>query len=114
MRAAQRGDEAAFIRESQGAIWRMCAYLVDKQSADDYLGWTERKTSADGGEAVTICEPPDGLRFLPGGYASAAGESVRGTMAYPWPMCMALNGCDVSRSKIRSGPELRVLLRSGC
>ena len=37
-RAAGRGDRAAlarFIRESQGDVWRLCAYLVDPAGADD-------------------------------------------------------------------------------
>jgi RNA polymerase sigma-70 factor (ECF subfamily) len=37
-RAAGRGDRAAlarFIRESQGDVWRLCAYLVDPAAADD-------------------------------------------------------------------------------
>ena len=37
-RAAGHGDRAAlarFIRESQGDVWRLCAYLVDPAAADD-------------------------------------------------------------------------------
>ena len=37
-RAAGRGDRAAlasFIRETQGDVWRLCAYLVDPAAADD-------------------------------------------------------------------------------
>ena len=37
-RAAGRGDQAAlarFIRESQGDVWRLCAYLVEPAAADD-------------------------------------------------------------------------------
>jgi RNA polymerase sigma-70 factor, ECF subfamily len=37
-RAAGRGDRAAlarFVRETQGDVWRLCAYLVDPASADD-------------------------------------------------------------------------------
>jgi RNA polymerase sigma-70 factor (ECF subfamily) len=37
-RAAGRGDRAAlarFIRESQGDVWRLCAYLVEPAAADD-------------------------------------------------------------------------------
>jgi RNA polymerase sigma-70 factor (ECF subfamily) len=36
--AAQGGDRlalAAFIRRSQAEVWRLCAYLVDRQAADD-------------------------------------------------------------------------------
>jgi RNA polymerase sigma-70 factor, ECF subfamily len=36
--AAQGGDRlalAAFIRRSQTEVWRLCAYLVDRQAADD-------------------------------------------------------------------------------
>ena len=38
LRAAQGGDRlalAAFIRRSQAEVWRLCAYLVDRQAADD-------------------------------------------------------------------------------
>jgi RNA polymerase sigma-70 factor, ECF subfamily len=38
LRAAQGGDRlalAAFIRTSQAEVWRLCAYLVDRQAADD-------------------------------------------------------------------------------
>ena len=37
-RAAGRGDRAALarlIRESQGDVWRLCAYLVEPAAADD-------------------------------------------------------------------------------
>lgn len=37
-RAAGRGDRAAlagFVRETQGDVWRLCAHLVDRASADD-------------------------------------------------------------------------------
>ena len=37
-RAAGRGDRAAlasFVRETQGDVWRLCAYLVDPAAADD-------------------------------------------------------------------------------
>jgi RNA polymerase sigma-70 factor, ECF subfamily len=37
-RAAGRGDSAAlasFVRETQGDVWRLCAYLVDPAAADD-------------------------------------------------------------------------------
>lgn len=37
-RAAGRGDRAAlasFIRETQGDVWRLCAYLVDPAAAED-------------------------------------------------------------------------------
>ena len=37
LRAAQ-GDQramAVFVRETQGAVWRLCAHLVDRASADD-------------------------------------------------------------------------------
>jgi RNA polymerase sigma-70 factor (ECF subfamily) len=37
-RAAGRGDRAAlasFVRETQGDVWRLCAYLVDPAVADD-------------------------------------------------------------------------------
>jgi RNA polymerase sigma-70 factor (ECF subfamily) len=37
MRAAQ-GDRSAteqFVRETQGAVWRLCAHLVDRSAADD-------------------------------------------------------------------------------
>jgi RNA polymerase sigma-70 factor, ECF subfamily len=37
-RAAGRGDGAAlarFVRETQGDVWRLCAYLVDPATADD-------------------------------------------------------------------------------
>jgi len=37
-RAAGRGDRAAlarFVRETQGDVWRLCAYLVDPGAADD-------------------------------------------------------------------------------
>jgi RNA polymerase sigma-70 factor (ECF subfamily) len=37
-RAAGRGDRAALarlVRETQGDVWRLCAYLVDPASADD-------------------------------------------------------------------------------
>lgn len=36
--AAGAGDRAAlgaFVRRSQGEVWRLCAYLVDAQTADD-------------------------------------------------------------------------------
>ena len=38
LRAAQGGDRlalAGFIRGSQAEVWRLCAYLVDRQAADD-------------------------------------------------------------------------------
>jgi RNA polymerase sigma-70 factor (ECF subfamily) len=38
LRAAQGGDRlalASFIRGSQTEVWRLCAYLVDRQAADD-------------------------------------------------------------------------------
>jgi RNA polymerase sigma-70 factor (ECF subfamily) len=38
LRAAQGGDRlalAGFIRRSQAEVWRLCAYLVDRQAADD-------------------------------------------------------------------------------
>jgi RNA polymerase sigma-70 factor (ECF subfamily) len=38
LRAAQGGDRlalAAWIRRSQAEVWRLCAYLVDRQAADD-------------------------------------------------------------------------------
>jgi RNA polymerase sigma-70 factor, ECF subfamily len=38
LRAAQGGDRlalAAFIRGSQAEVWRLCAYLVDRQAAED-------------------------------------------------------------------------------
>jgi RNA polymerase sigma-70 factor (ECF subfamily) len=38
LRAAQGGDRlalASFIRRSQAEVWRLCAYLVDRQAADD-------------------------------------------------------------------------------
>ena len=38
LQAAQGGDRlalAAFIRHSQAEVWRLCAYLVDRQGADD-------------------------------------------------------------------------------
>jgi RNA polymerase sigma-70 factor, ECF subfamily len=38
LRAAQGGDRlalAGFIRASQAEVWRLCAYLVDRQAADD-------------------------------------------------------------------------------
>jgi RNA polymerase sigma-70 factor (ECF subfamily) len=38
LRAAQGGDRlalASFIRGSQAEVWRLCAYLVDRQAADD-------------------------------------------------------------------------------
>jgi RNA polymerase sigma-70 factor, ECF subfamily len=38
LRAAQGGDRlalAGFIRCSQAEVWRLCAYLVDRQAADD-------------------------------------------------------------------------------
>jgi RNA polymerase sigma-70 factor, ECF subfamily len=38
LRAAQGGDGlalAGFIRRSQAEVWRLCAYLVDRQAADD-------------------------------------------------------------------------------
>ena len=38
LRAAQGGDRlalAAWIRRSQAEVWRLCAYLVDRQVADD-------------------------------------------------------------------------------
>jgi RNA polymerase sigma-70 factor (ECF subfamily) len=37
-RAAGRGDRAAMarlVRETQGDVWRLCAYLVDPAAADD-------------------------------------------------------------------------------
>ena len=37
-RAAGRGDRAAlaqFVRQTQGDVWRLCAYLVGPESADD-------------------------------------------------------------------------------
>ena len=37
-RAAGRGDRAALarlVRETQGDVWRLCAYLVDPAAADD-------------------------------------------------------------------------------
>ena len=37
-RAAGRGDRAALdrlVRQTQGDVWRLCAYLVDPASADD-------------------------------------------------------------------------------
>ena len=37
-RAAGRGDHAAMarlVRETQGDVWRLCAYLVDPAAADD-------------------------------------------------------------------------------
>jgi RNA polymerase sigma-70 factor (ECF subfamily) len=37
-RAAGRGDRAAlaaFVRQTQADVWRLCAYLVDPASADD-------------------------------------------------------------------------------
>jgi RNA polymerase sigma-70 factor (ECF subfamily) len=37
-RAASRGDEAAligFVRRGQPEVWRLCAHLVDRESADD-------------------------------------------------------------------------------
>jgi RNA polymerase sigma-70 factor (ECF subfamily) len=37
-RAAGRGDRAALarlVRETQGEVWRLCAYLVDPAAADD-------------------------------------------------------------------------------
>jgi RNA polymerase sigma-70 factor, ECF subfamily len=37
-RAAGRGDRAAmarFVRETQGDVWRLCAYLIDPVAADD-------------------------------------------------------------------------------
>ena len=37
-RAAGRGDRAAlarFVRDTQGDVWRLCAYLVDPAAADD-------------------------------------------------------------------------------
>jgi RNA polymerase sigma-70 factor, ECF subfamily len=37
-RAAGRGDHAALarlVRETQGEVWRLCAYLVDPAAADD-------------------------------------------------------------------------------
>lgn len=37
-RAAGRGDRdalARFVRETQGDVWRLCAYLVDPAAADD-------------------------------------------------------------------------------
>jgi RNA polymerase sigma-70 factor, ECF subfamily len=37
-RTAGRGDRAAlarFVRETQGDVWRLCAYLVDPAAADD-------------------------------------------------------------------------------
>jgi RNA polymerase sigma-70 factor (ECF subfamily) len=36
--SAQRGDRLAltrFIENSQGDVWRYCAYLTDQQTADD-------------------------------------------------------------------------------
>jgi RNA polymerase sigma-70 factor, ECF subfamily len=39
-RAAGRGDRAAlarFVRETQGDVWRLCAYLVDSAAADDLV-----------------------------------------------------------------------------
>jgi RNA polymerase sigma-70 factor, ECF subfamily len=36
--AAGRGDRAAlagFVRQTQGGVWRLCAYLVDPAAADD-------------------------------------------------------------------------------
>jgi RNA polymerase sigma-70 factor (ECF subfamily) len=36
--AARDGDRVAFatlVRETQGDVWRLCAHLVDRQSADD-------------------------------------------------------------------------------
>lgn len=36
--AAGKGDQQAladFVRASQGEVWRLCAHLVDRQSADD-------------------------------------------------------------------------------
>jgi RNA polymerase sigma-70 factor (ECF subfamily) len=38
LRAAQGGDRlalAGFIRRSQPEVWRLCAYVVDRQAADD-------------------------------------------------------------------------------
>jgi RNA polymerase sigma-70 factor (ECF subfamily) len=38
LRAAQGDDRlalASFIRRSQAEVWRLCAYLVDRQAADD-------------------------------------------------------------------------------
>jgi RNA polymerase sigma-70 factor (ECF subfamily) len=37
-RAAADGDRialAAFVRHSQGEVWRLCAHLVDREAADD-------------------------------------------------------------------------------
>jgi RNA polymerase sigma-70 factor (ECF subfamily) len=37
-RAAGRGDRgalASFVRQTQDDVWRLCAYLVDRESADD-------------------------------------------------------------------------------
>ena len=39
-RAAGRGDRAALarlVRETQGDVWRLCAYLVDPATADDLV-----------------------------------------------------------------------------